>query len=247
MERLEDDRVGRLDVHAEARQDHDDEQVDAGHHAELGQRIVPDVLAWGPVEKQVPAEVRQQIQPPAFPPERNDEDLSGVLVAEEREDDAPKQADGDDEPRNEVGHAGIAHIKEIGRIAVWECHGLPMMYPRGDKHEKREHHAPVPDADRQLEDIDGFPFLNRFVHGVLLSPYGPSAVRCRPAPRRASHRQGRDRSCGAYARFPAAAWAHPSSCRAGRPHTGRAGRRRCAVRRSMWSGRHAVRRPPFCF
>ena len=28
MERLEDDRVGRLDVHAEARQDHDDEQVD---------------------------------------------------------------------------------------------------------------------------------------------------------------------------------------------------------------------------
>ena len=118
MERLEDDRVGRLDVHAEARQDHDDEQVDAGHHAELGQRIVPDVLAWGPVEKQVPAEVRQQIQPPAFPPERNDEDLSGVLVAEEREDDAPKQADGDDEPRNEVGHAGIAHIKEIGRIAV---------------------------------------------------------------------------------------------------------------------------------
>ena len=183
---------------------------------------------------QVPAEVRQQVQPPAFSPERNDENLSGVFVAEEREDDAPEQADGDDESGDEVGHAGIAHVKEIGRVAVQRMPRLADDVPRRDKHEKREHHAPVPDADRQLEDIDGFPFLNRFVHGVLLSPYGPSAVRCRPAPRRASHRQGRDRSCGAYARFPAAAWAHPSSCRAGRPHTGRAGRRRCAVRRSMW-------------
>lgn len=77
---------------------------------------MPDVLRGVLSRNRYQREVRQQVQPPAFSPERNDENLSGVFVAEAK---MMRQS----RPMVMMnpamaGHAGIATLIEDGLLVT---------------------------------------------------------------------------------------------------------------------------------
>ena len=105
--------MAAFSVHAKARK-HDDEHEDHAHgHSGLGKGIMPDIGAWFLVQKKVPADVVPQFVPPGFAPDRQDNQLARIAVAEKAVNVAQHSGYNEHKARDEVRHAGIAHVKGV--------------------------------------------------------------------------------------------------------------------------------------